>query len=149
MENLAINDVRLMNSADQFSTSDSFQLKDFPALASLGVTACELNELASQGFVNSEQRRYRIHFKLRFRRSGLQTTKYIANASLAADVRKELDRLQAATNLRRRLNAARMEAKHRLREAKRVLAPLLQARGFKFHGRTIRQSRLAKAPPSK
>jgi hypothetical protein len=142
-------ELRSSNSMHQVGTRDSSPLTDFPGLESIGIDVIQLRLLAQQGFVSSELRGTRRHFKLRFRQNGRQTTKYIANASLAADVRMELDRLQNATRLRHRLNAARKEARQRLREAKRVLEPLVRSRGFTFHGHTIRQSRQAKVAPSK
>ncbi len=121
-----------------------FRLGDFPSLRALRLDMDDLTFLRSQGFVSQEPRRNRTFFKLRFRRNGRQITRYIASAAVAAEVRRELDRLQSDARTRRRLRAFRKEASVTLRNSKRRLELLLNARGFRFHGRAIRKSRPTK-----
>jgi hypothetical protein len=119
-----------------------YRIGDFPSLFALRLNSDDLFFLSRQGFVSQESRRNRtFFFKLRFRRNGRQVTRYIGNSEVAADVRRELDRLQFEARMCRRLIAYGKEARRTLRNSKRELEPLLKAHGLKFHGRAIRKSR--------
>jgi hypothetical protein len=117
------------------------RLIDFPALASLGLTAEDLGGLARQGFLAAERRRDWPCWKLRFRRGGRQVVRYVGGTDKAALVAEELKELQAARTHQRELNRLGSVARHMLRDQKAKLEPLLLACGFKFHGRAIRRLR--------
>lgn len=59
----------------------------------------------------------------------------------AVVVQRELDRLQKQRKNELKLARLVMTAKRRLRESKKVLAPLLAEEGFAFHGYAIRRCR--------
>jgi hypothetical protein len=119
-------------------------LVDFPALAELGLTDEELEALRSQGFVGQETRHHRLYYKLRFRLHGKQRVRYIRGAARAQAVRSELDALQHMVLHAREIAALAREGAAILRASKKSLAPLLAARNFHFHGRSIRRRRRPK-----
>lgn len=97
--------------------------------------------LTQQGFVAEEPRGNRRRYKLRFRRDGRQTVRYVGSAERAEAVKRELNQLQQDVQLERELKAWVKRTNQRLREAKRQLEPLLNAQGFAFHGQAIRKPR--------
>ena len=117
------------------------RLAEFPALASLRLTADELEELANQGFVSEERRGHRTYYKLRFRCGGKQVVRYIGSADRAAIVNEELSILQTESKIMGDLKATVRLANRMLREAKRTMEPVLNANGFVFHGLAIRRPR--------
>lgn len=126
------------------STNDPDQndrLERFPALASLRLDPGHWEALAQQGFVAGEQRGQRTYFKLRFRSEGRQVVRYLGDADRAEAVKAELKRLQQKTKTLRVLKARTKFANQKLREAKLALEPVLEARGFQFHGYAIRRPR--------
>jgi hypothetical protein len=119
---------------------EDFQIQDYPALAGLRLGDEDLRTLTQQGFVSREARRGHEYFKLRFRRAGKQCVKYV-NVCQVSAVRVELDKLQAATRLKRKLAAATRDAQQVLHQTKRDLQPVLESHGFGFHGLAIRRHR--------
>ncbi len=120
-----------------------FRDSDFPNFRRLRLDEMEFRGLASQGFIAPERRGQRTHFKLRFRHNGGQQVRYIGSRDQASAVQAELDVLQRDVRLRRRLASLTQSAADALRSAKDRLEPLLQAKGFHFHGRAVRMSRKA------
>jgi hypothetical protein len=117
------------------------RLAEFPALATLRLTAGEFEELADQGFVCEERRAHRTYYKLRFRCGGKQAVRYIGSADRAAIVNNELSILQTESKIMRDLKARVRIANKILREVKRTMEPALNANGFVFHGLAIRRPR--------
>ena len=101
-----------------------------------------MEELSHQGFVSAECRGERTYYKLRFRRRGEQTVRYVSSdAEQAAAVQKELDNLQTDTKILRELRAGTKKANEMLREAKAKLEPIFHTAGWAFHGLDIRRPR--------
>jgi hypothetical protein len=117
---------------------------EFPALAKLRLVDGDLDELADQGFLAQERRRDCAYYKLRFRRGGRQIVRYVGGANEAAVITEELKKLRAGCRLRRELRALDCSARQMLRDSKSQLEPLLVERGFRFHGRAIRQPRASR-----
>jgi len=113
----------------------------YPALAALQLSNADLDALARQGFIAAERRGENRYYRLRFRRGGRQQTRYIGSLDRAQAVQAELDSLQSEVQLQRRLAALGRDAARSLRDAKRQLQPLLEGRGFHFHGQAIRKYR--------
>jgi hypothetical protein len=126
---------------DDCQRRTNLTLAEYPAFAALGLSGADLLELATQGFVSAEQRDARTYHKLRFRRAGQQVVRYIGDADRAREVERDLAALQHATQTMRRLREVTQLARRELRDAKRVLAPLLTENGFAFHGFAIRRPR--------
>lgn len=116
-------------------------ISDPQGLARLGLTTEDLEALKRQGAVYTECRGKRRRYKLRFRRAGAQVVRYLRGAEEAAQVRNELDRLQAAHRAARQLSRVTEEARKALRESKAMLSPVLMREGRVFHGRAIRRTR--------
>ncbi len=118
---------------------------DFPALRGLGLEEGELAALSRQGFVSPEQRgpqRAVIH-KLRYRIQGRQRTRYLgSDPKFLEQIRRELAELQGPVRRHRNLQELRRQAWRGLRQAKSILAPLLAAEGWYYHGLTIRRRRV-------
>jgi hypothetical protein len=113
-----------------------------PGLLELGLSAENLGYLARQGFVARERRGERDYFKLRFRRGGRQVVRGLGtDPQLAAQIRNELQQLQADRRAELHLAKLDREARRRLRAAKQALQPHLESRGLHFHGLAIRRSR--------
>lgn len=117
------------------------QIADFPALRSLNLNDGDLVELSRQGFLTNDRQGRHTYVKLRFRRNGRQVVRYVGRSDKACAVRAELARLQHDRLLQRRLAALERRARYALASAKRLAAPYLEARGFHFHGLSIRKSR--------
>jgi hypothetical protein len=119
----------------------------FPGLARLRLTAEDMEALSRQGFVSREARRRgrgcgRHRYKLRFRVAGVQKVRCIgADRDAAAQVRRELAELQKPRRADQMLARQMRAARRALREAKEASAPLLEERGYKYHGHTIRRTR--------
>ena len=113
--------------------------QDFPALAELRLEWRDLELLTRQGFVATEDRNGRKQFKLRFRRGGKQVVRCIGNAAAAERVRIEIERLQRSRHAQLDLDRTAREAARLVRKSKTELAAILEARGFHFHGLTIRR----------
>jgi hypothetical protein len=130
--------------SDKLATTGR-RIADFPGLASLGLSAEELDALVCQGFVCGERRRAKTYYKLRFRLRGKQRVHYIGSAELATAVSQELAALQDNIRSRRRRTKLYRAATQSLRRAKQVLEPHLHARGLYYHGQLIRKRRTPKA----
>lgn len=65
--------------------------------------------------------------------------RYLGDAERASQVRRELALLQRERAAERELAQLRREARRLLRDSKRELAPLLEDRGFYYHGLAIRR----------
>jgi hypothetical protein len=101
-----------------------------------------LEELSRQGFVSTERRGERRYYKLRFRRLGAQTVRYVSSdVEQAAAVQKELDNLQTDTKILRELRAGTKKANAMLRNAKAKLEPIFHTAGWAFHGLGVRRPR--------
>jgi hypothetical protein len=125
-------------------TDAHVRLAVLPALAALQLDDGDADALARQGFIAAERRGERSYFRLRFRRDGRQRVRYIGSLDRAQAVQFELDRLRVDVRLQRRLATLSRDAARSLRDAKRTLEPLLEARGFHFHGQAIRKCRCRK-----
>jgi hypothetical protein len=77
-------------------------------------------------------------FRLRFRSRGRQHVRYVRSCDAAA-LKAELESLQKAVRARQNLNRVAQEARAVLHERKRSLTPLLEERGYRFHGFKIRK----------
>ena len=117
------------------------RLAQLPALARLGLTESDLDELEHQGFLAQERRNDRTYFKLRFRRAGRQVVRYVRGIEEAALVADELLEVQTARRLGRELSRLDRSVRQNLRKSKTILEPHLLPHGLKFHGRAIRRPR--------
>ena len=123
------------------TSPDTIRFADFPALARLGLSEGDLDELEQQGFLAPEHRGERTYYKLRFRRGGRQVVRYVGGTEKAGLVAQELNTLQAARRVQRELAELGVAARLILRDAKTKLEPLLLDRGFKYHGQAVRRPR--------
>jgi hypothetical protein len=90
--------------------------------------------------VAREQRGRCTLYKLRFRVAGRQRVRYLGtDAAAAAAIARELAGLHVQRWLARRGRCLRRQARRLLRQARHRLGPLLLARGYRFHGLTIRR----------
>ena len=118
-------------------------------LALLALPPGDLDELRRQGFVSREMRGGRTRFRLRYRRRGRQVALDLGSQPwLAQNVARELAELQADCRRQRRHKRLIGAARRLLRTSKRVLAPVLGAAGYEFHGHEIRRTRRAKEVPA-
>jgi hypothetical protein len=117
-----------------------------PALARLGLSERERNALSRQGFVSAERRNATSVYKLRFRFTGRQRVIYLGtSAQQALAVEADLAVLQQGVRARRQLAALHRHAAKRLKKIKSFLQPMLESRGFHFHGLAVRKRRNSKA----
>lgn len=123
------------------SSTGNRERSEFPALSSLRLGSEDLDELANQGFISPEQQGLQTRFKLRFRRAGRQVVRYIRSEADATAVAAELAKLQSGRRIRRQLAELNREASNLFRKTKIRLQPILEAKGWKFHGRQIRRPR--------
>jgi hypothetical protein len=114
---------------------------DFPLLSRLRLSDEEFVALCEQGVVRNEKRGAKKIFRLRFRLHGRQHVRYVSPQNADALV-KELNILQRKVRAQQRLRRAAELARKILSERKRLLAPLLEARGYHFHGFQIRRCRI-------
>jgi hypothetical protein len=112
----------------------------FPHLGGLGLSSDELTALARQGFIRSEMRGSKKTFRLRYRVNGRQRVRYVSPNNVAA-LEAELASWQRQVRARRKLNGLSALARMMLAHRKTVLAPLVDARGYHFHGHQIRRLR--------
>ena len=124
-------------STTQQPTVDRFA--EYPALAKLRLATGDLNELSKQGFLSMERRGNLTIHKLRFRRGGRQVVRSIGDAATAAALKTELDRLQSRRQICREVATIDRAARRLLRDMKTQLEPLVDAYGWKFHGRAVRR----------
>ena len=101
--------------------------------------------LTRQGFVAAEHRGSRTYYKLRFRCAGRQVVRYLRGADEAAAVEAEVLRLHERRRLQRTLDEMITIGRQLLRSAREELQPLVAARGWQLHGRSVRQPRPAHA----
>ncbi|QDU92497.1 hypothetical protein [Lignipirellula cremea] len=115
----------------------------FAVFRSLNLTDEQVEALRTQGFVSRERRgENRIYFKLRFRFQGRQLVRCLgAKAALVRRVEQALAKIQAQRKRRAQLTNAARRSRQTLRLTRLLLAPLLQAAGFQFHGLAVRKIR--------
>jgi hypothetical protein len=111
-----------------------------PVLARLALASDELAALSRQGFVHSELRGARRVYRLRFRVDGKQRVRCV-RAEDATALTRELAVLQRPTGAKRRITSLARRARAALRERRSLLAPVLAAHGYHYHGYTIRRRR--------
>ena len=114
-----------------------------PAIATLGLSAEEIDALRHQGFVCRDVRgRGRSYGKLRFRFNGKQRVKYLgADEAFVRRVEQELLAMQGTSQLNRMLACLTREAKQMLQSVKPKVESALNDQGFVFHGRAVRKLR--------
>ena len=110
----------------------------FPLLSRLRLSDEELIALSHQGSIRSEMRGTKKISRLRFRVHGRQHVRYVIPRD-AATVEAELESLQKTVRVRRSLNRVARVAREMLCQRKRSLTPLLEERGYRFHGHQIRK----------
>lgn len=115
----------------------------FPTLFALGLTESDVTALKNQGFVHQERRSGKILHKLRFRVAGRQRARCVTPQQAIA-IEAELSVLQKPVRMNRRLAELSDMARRQLRDSKQQLKPLLEERGYYFHGRQVRRRRGAK-----
>jgi hypothetical protein len=97
--------------------------------------------MCRQGFVSQELVRNEPRYKLRFRRpGGRQVVRYIRAADVEA-VKADLAKLQTARRIERELRQTTRLGREVLRNAKKLLEPVVTELGLRFHGRVIRRPR--------
>jgi hypothetical protein len=116
----------------------------FPLLNRLPLSDEEFHALGRQGFIRSERRGSKSIVRMRFRVAGRQHVRYISPRDAAA-LEAELRALQRHVRARRRLARLAVLARQALGYRRSTLAPLLEARGYHFHGHQIRRCRSAKS----
>ena len=124
-------------------TTEWLALEAFPLLNRLALSDEELGALTRQGFIRRERRGRKTIFRLRYRVHGRQHVRYVSPRDAAA-LEAELGALQRRVRARRRLTDLAALARQALRHRRSTLAPLLEARGYHFHGHQIRRCRNAK-----
>src|SRR5262249_54797264 len=104
-------------------------------LASLRLSAADIQALTRQGFVAVEYRQQRgPYHKLRWRADGRQHVRYLGKDPRRAEaIRMLLHELQEPRHLHRELAALSEEARGQLQEAKRLLAAPARAHGYHYH----------------
>lgn len=114
-----------------------------PGLSRLRLGPEHLESLRRQGILTEEAGPDgSVCHKLRFRYCGRQIVRYVRrDPALLAQIRRELEELQTAARLNRRLRRLRREVRFRLRAAKARLSPALEERGLSYHGLSIRRKR--------
>jgi hypothetical protein len=125
------------------TTSEWLTREAFPLLHRLALSDAELGALTQQGFIRSERRGKKTLFRLCFRFDGRQHVRYVSPRDAAA-LEAELGALQRRVRTRRRVTGLATLARQALRQRRSALAPLLEARGYHFHGHQIRRCRNAK-----
>lgn len=118
-------------------------LEAFPLLSRLALSDEELGALTRQGFIRIERRGARTIFRLRYRVHGQQRVRSVSPGEAAA-LEAELRLWQRRARARRRLAGLAALARQVLRDRRSTLAPILEARGYYFHGNQIRRRRNAK-----
>ena len=112
----------------------------FPGLSRLGLSADEVRELTKQGSIRRERRGRKTIYRLRFRIQGRQRVRYVSPRDATA-LEAELAALQRPVRSRRQLSAMADIARRLLRHRKSILAPVIEAAGYHFHGLEIRRRR--------
>jgi hypothetical protein len=115
----------------------------FPLLNGLALCEEELIALTQQGFIRSEKRGGKTIFRLRYRFHGWQRVRYVRPDEAEA-LAAELAVLQRRVRARRRMTRLATLARKVLRHHRSTLAPILEARGYHFHGHQIRGRRYTK-----
>jgi len=115
----------------------------FPLLSRLALSDEELSALTRQGSVLSEKRGGQFIYRLRFRVDGRQRVRYVSPRDAAA-LEAELALLQRRVRAHRRVTRLAALARQLLGQRKSTLAPLLEARGYHFHGHAVRRRRNVK-----
>ena len=124
-------------------TNDWLTLEVFPLLNRLALSDEELVALTRQGFIRSERRGGKTIIRLRYRVHGRQRVRYVSPGDAAA-LEAELRLLQRRVRARRRLAGLAALARKVLCYRRSTIAPILEARGYHFHGHQIRRRRNAK-----
>lgn len=114
-------------------------VENVPCLGGLRLSSEDLTALGRQGFVARERRGRRTYYKLRFRRGRRQQVRYLgSDPARAVAVESALDQLRQERQRELRLARLARAARRTMRESKRILAPLLEVEGLRFHGYAIR-----------
>jgi hypothetical protein len=104
--------------------------------------------LKRQGSIHRERRGNTWIYKLRFRRAGKQTVRYLGGAAAARKFAEVLAAWQAPRRTARRLKQLTQLARRRLRESKKTLTPQLERCGYHYHGLLIRRRRSSRGVPA-
>jgi hypothetical protein len=112
----------------------------YPLLNRLKLSDEVLGALTRQGFIRSERRGTKTIFRLCYRVEGRQHVRYVSPRDAKA-LEAELRSLQRQILARRRLAVLAALGRRALRDRKLKLAPLIEARGYHFHGHQIRRRR--------
>lgn len=123
--------------------TEPLALEAFPVLNRLASSEEEVSALTQQGFVSCENRGGKSVFRLRYRVHGRQRVRYVSPRDAGA-LEAELESLQRWIRSRRRLTGLAALARMALRQRQLMLAPLVEVRGYHFHGNQIRRSRNTK-----
>jgi hypothetical protein len=123
--------------------TEPLALEAFPVLNRLAPSKEELGALTQQGFVSCENRGGKSVFRLRYRVHGRQRVRYVSPRDAGA-LEAELELLQRRIRSHRRLTGLAALAHMALRQRRSMLAPLVEVRGYHFHGHQIRRSRNTK-----
>ena len=125
----------MQNTAEEY-------LSDCQGLSRLKLSADEIEELKSQGFVAEERRGKTVYFKLRFRLQGRQRVKYLGrDVAFVNMIRQELAVIQTPRRTLQHVERCGQHARTSLRQMKSELTPMLASYGYHFHGMAIRKTR--------
>jgi hypothetical protein len=114
----------------------------YPGLASLGLSPEAWNALAEKGNLCAETGKCGTVYKIRFRMSGRQQSRYVGKRpGFVEQIRHELAQLQGAARSQERLQRLERQAKRCIRKTIRQIETLLPGAGRAFHGRSIRRQR--------
>jgi hypothetical protein len=122
------------------TTTEWLTQQEFPLLNRLALSDEEIGALTRQGVIRSEKRGEKIIFRLRYRVHGRQRVRYISPND-AAGLEAELRLLQKRVRARRRLTSLAALARQILGDRRLTLTPIVEARGYHFHGHQIRRRR--------
>ncbi len=111
-------------------------------LAGLPLSPEELDALRTQGFIRREARGRCMVYTLRFRVQGKVKVHYLGtDPEVAEQARRELAQVQSTSCLNRALGKLAQGISKKLRRVKAELSPLLEQKGYHFHGQAIRRRR--------
>ena|SRR5436190_672426 len=116
-------------------------------IEALGLSAAEIMTLKTQGTAIRERRGSGFVFRLRFRMHGRLRTKYVGTDENHANlVKQQLEQLQQRRRVHKQLREIDEASRAFRRDSKKRLKPFLASAGLKFHGNTIRRTRIPKGP---
>ena len=131
------------------STADT--VDRWPVIASLGLTAEQLELLGRQGYVECRARgsAHGGYWRLRFRQNGSLRSVYLGiDVARVNQLKRELTQLQAAHHQLRELQRAVRQGTACIRQWKQQLSPILRDCGWHFHGHEVRRFRNRSQPNS-